>query len=316
MNHANENEVLEHFNSKCREIHDSMCPPPKNGLLYHYTDYYGLEKIIQQQRLWFANYKCLNDPTEIKYAQDIIEKISKEYNNDLLNDLLNKFFDAINHKHNIYIACFSESIEKLSLWRYYASNGCGVAIGFDEDMNSHRDSENSANYTEPNMIKVTYGEKSEELIRQFFDLFQNLYNQIDPASFKKNIYPAFLTHLLAILPVFKHESFEEEAEFRWVHQAGLFCLNPLTKQPYVFEDKYKPTASKLPESKFLPFVKQRSSKTFIYPEKFLPSAIKEIWIGPCCEFLEARDWIVNLLSENGFNIEKIKIEKAPLPYQI
>ena len=43
----------------------------KDTILYHYTNYEGLKGILSDQRLWFTDYKHLNDTSEIKYSKRV-----------------------------------------------------------------------------------------------------------------------------------------------------------------------------------------------------------------------------------------------------
>ena len=65
-----------------------------------------------------------------------------------------------------------------------------------------------------------------------------------------------------------------------------------------------------------PFVKNiEGNKPVILPDQFTVDDISEIWVGPCCEFTEASVSIRKLLSSNGFDVDKVKIRQAELPYK-
>lgn len=123
--------------------------PTARPLLAHYTSVGNLEKIVNNEELWFSNPLYMNDLEELKFGMNtgarefrshaaIIEicgdaakhaKLIKEF------DRLFQDFDS-NHAFDTYVACFSEHAPedddgRLSMWRGYGSSGSGVAIVFD-----------------------------------------------------------------------------------------------------------------------------------------------------------------------------------------
>ena len=117
---------------KFQAIHSDLEKNLPKELIFHYTDYNGLKNIIKQRKLRFVDYRYFNDPTELKYGANIIIEALLKYasTRHIINSLKQKIFDKLNEHYQIYIACFSEEIKKLALWRYFASNGAGFAIGF------------------------------------------------------------------------------------------------------------------------------------------------------------------------------------------
>jgi hypothetical protein len=153
----------------------------KDGLtrvdkIYHYTDFEGLRGIITSQKLWFTDYRYLNDPTELKFCKNIILNVGEMVNHNLSRDqykILTSHFDELLSKYNVYISCFSTEANKLSLWRYYANNGTGFAIGFGK--NYFRPAENQGSHDdprEPTVCKINYDKKrTERIVKGFFDEF-------------------------------------------------------------------------------------------------------------------------------------------------
>ena len=104
-----------------------------NPNIYHYTDYEGLKKILSSRILRLTDYRYMNDPTELQYGQETIKNIilkSDIPHKLIMWNILDGYVKHTNQTWKIYIVCFSFSKDKLSLWRNYAKNGTGFAIGF------------------------------------------------------------------------------------------------------------------------------------------------------------------------------------------
>ena len=130
-------------------------PPPT---LHHYTTGQGLLGMLQAGRLWATNAHFMNDPKEITYAADIVQRAVREAADrhkaavDALDpgwmDKLITFgrdrawkapkieqwsSDAIrtfDEQGGAYIACFCREPDLLSQWRGYGAVGGGYAVGF------------------------------------------------------------------------------------------------------------------------------------------------------------------------------------------
>ncbi|UPJ50250.1 DUF2971 domain-containing protein [Bradyrhizobium sp. 200] len=104
--------------------------------LYHYTDANGLKGIIENQEIWFTDFRYLNDPSELSHgmnlAHGVIAKgvagaswIKHFY------AMLGGMFSIDNFSDHIrfFIASFSRDRDELGQWRAYADNGRGFALG-------------------------------------------------------------------------------------------------------------------------------------------------------------------------------------------
>jgi len=109
--------------------------------LYHYTDASGLKGIIDNQEIWFTDYRYLNDPSELTHGMNLAKAlIAKGAKGDtasgffyrMLGDLfsLTIFSNAL----EFFIASFSRDRDELGQWRVYADNGRGFAIGFSQKL--------------------------------------------------------------------------------------------------------------------------------------------------------------------------------------
>ena len=110
--------------------------------LYHYTNAQGLRGILESGRVWFTDYRHLNDPSElthgIKVAHDVAQSLC-EGADDRVRSFLEDFVFMLrpdNFAGNLefFIASFSRKRDDLGQWRAYADNGKGYAIGFAPEM--------------------------------------------------------------------------------------------------------------------------------------------------------------------------------------
>ena len=125
--------------------------PKPSRLLAHYTSIDTLEKIVQNNELWFSNPLHMNDLNELRFGMQEGARAFRVHNGLMKSikttkqhiDLLNHFdrlfakFD-VEHVFDTYVFCVSEHDRDnndgiLSMWRGYGASGAGVAIVFDPD---------------------------------------------------------------------------------------------------------------------------------------------------------------------------------------
>jgi hypothetical protein len=107
--------------------------------LYHYTDGRGLLGIIGNRSMHFTDFRHLNDPSELTYGRELLEKIvislprDANWHHRCFMTLLFPHLVAIMKSSGIdlFVASFSTEKDDLSQWRAYADDGRGFAIGFD-----------------------------------------------------------------------------------------------------------------------------------------------------------------------------------------
>jgi hypothetical protein len=175
------NGLLKKFDKDCDEIHAKMERERPKDRLYKYTTYKGLENILVTKRLRYTDYRFFNDPTEILFGKGIIKNtlLAAEIpadHKDIFLKVINNIFDNFDNQYQIYVGCFSASIKKLALWRYYACDGAGFAIGFNE--NFQKISYPIKSKPEDAYIcKVVYGkENAREIIDEFIEQYTSALN--------------------------------------------------------------------------------------------------------------------------------------------
>jgi hypothetical protein len=106
--------------------------------LYHYTDGRGLKGILESGRVWFTDYRHLNDPSELTHGVDMAHDVARLLSagaDGRVRLFLEHFADLFRHDNfhgtlEFFIASFSRVRDDLGQWRAYADNGRGFAIGF------------------------------------------------------------------------------------------------------------------------------------------------------------------------------------------
>ena len=317
-----EENILDELESKYQMIHSRLEAKRYKGIIYHYTDYEGLKGILKDRKMRYTDYRDLNDITELKFGQNVILDCIKNKSipdKERLTKDINYVFFVSNTMCNTYISCYSSTVNKLALWRYYADDGCGFSIGFSSDY--HSAVENSTveidTLGKVTVSEVLYGEKSVSVISELIEIYIEILNKNPSLQTNKTFLMDFrkklLSHLLSFLPSLKDESYEDEDEIRLYCQDGGLFLIPSTMQPFYFSNDKKMNIPN-EDRRDRRFVHSLSYKRILYPEEqFDHAAICEIWVGPCCDFGEAKKALNILLREHGYT--NVEIRQTELPYR-
>lgn len=204
----------------------------RRPLLAHYTSIQTLEKILENNEIWFSNPLLMNDFEELQFGINEGARIFRTHDglrsacgNDERYLELQAGFDVyydqldLEHAFDTYALCFSEherddSDGLLSMWRGYGGNGKGAAIVF--DTSKIDPVENSAFI----LAKVHYGSSEERLewiaskIDQIADLVRSI-NFPDQSLYLAAY--AFFQRLKLFALFTKHPGFREEREWRVVY---------------------------------------------------------------------------------------------------
>ncbi|WP_058532980.1 DUF2971 domain-containing protein [Legionella saoudiensis] len=291
------------------EIYKKWNPPPKDKLLYQYTSVEGLKNILQYRKLRHTHYKYFNDPREIRYGIRLI--LDALYTSHIpYLKLAEELFVEFYENTNIYVCCFSEA-NNMALWRYYALNGSGVCIAYNE---SFYNTDKEASLEDGYLCKVHYGKNCLPLIESIIKNFR--YKAKDAKNLEefKPHHIELMSNLIAILPMLKDESFSDEHEYRIFYMEGDLMKTP-TNKSFFFDDSAREFLT-IPKSD-LPFISINfNKKPVLTPHQFVHENISQIWIGASCNFLEARAYIRKLLTEYGYDLDKVEIKKSDLPIRI
>lgn len=112
--------------------------------LYHYSGTSGFAGIIAHSELWATDLRFLNDAQELKFAWDVFLSRMDERGRGQTNysEAHRAALEAIRRMNaedldsmemRTFATCLSELDDDVPQWRSYASDGHGVALGFDAD---------------------------------------------------------------------------------------------------------------------------------------------------------------------------------------
>lgn len=197
--------------------------------VFHYTSAAGLYDILNEKKLWFTRWDCLNDYSENKYIHDIIEEGLAEYKSvpefvDCIkqtNDLLRKCKEdssLLSLENNLYIASFSLNGDALNMWTYYTKSvqSDGYCIGLDY---GKLFSEAGLDIIVAKVVYDVDAQKNivSELLRHLFDLFNDLGRNLDAVLDRGKVMGQSFENVVSDIGCFfKHPAFKAEEELRAV----------------------------------------------------------------------------------------------------
>ncbi len=173
--------------------------PPPSGILYHYTDFAGLQGILESHALRATYNRVLNDASEQLHAERVLcEELG------LLKG--SPATEAVSFgKRRHFVTCFCETNSLLSMWRGYAGSGGGFCLGFDYSCMKHHMCwpDPKVGQSLPLLAPVHYRNTPESIRRYLNAVCKSKVNADD-----LSVLPPFFPSMI------KHEAFEEEREWR------------------------------------------------------------------------------------------------------
>jgi hypothetical protein len=187
--------------------------------LTHYTTLAGLMGIVENKVLWASNALFLNDKSELLHGFEAA-KLAVKVNASLAEK---KWIKAVieelgnieaNGLADVFITCFCERHDVLSLWRGYSGVEQGVAVTFDGPRIARQLGKAKSRPAQVIYAEVTTVQKfRSELKKEIADLLEwDEVGDLGPEEIKEDA-----RKLVAkLLPRFKHYGFRDEREFRFV----------------------------------------------------------------------------------------------------
>jgi hypothetical protein len=315
--------------------------------LYHYTDGRGVLGIISSRSLHFTDFRHLNDPSELRYGRELLERavtsLPKDANwhHRCFMTLLLPHLVALMKSSGIdlFVASFSTEKDDLGQWRAYADDGRGFAIGFDPKSLSAIGGTPEASKHPSYYGPVTYGEQAIQAhnraaIERACSIIDRLAAEAPERANYNNLFfddeykSEWLFEPGGFLTAFTVRSQEERTP--WAHflqdlaqvaAMAPFLWNCLTvKHPAYEHEREFRLAFVVDDEKGLPDVQVRlrgRSELVPYIERPFPSepeqAIKEIRIGPAAgpDTEHALRQKLRSLRLDG----KIVITRSTIPYR-
>jgi hypothetical protein len=326
-------ELRELYNKECQEMIQNIIGSPEiPGIRYHYTSFNNLKRILENQTLSFTHFRHLNDPTEVDFAFDTIEKTLMSNNNtffehpmDVLKNILypqhfkensQRFMTIENLITDIYIFSFCEKPDDLPMWRWYGDNGKGISIGFKPEYfkTSIKPGDTSP---VPILTKVFYDQHQlEEIASNLENITKKYIGKLTPDK----IHSEIICQLMSLLASFKYEGYQGEQEQR-LYYLETEKTTKQGKSYFPFDRipderrKKRPIKRKITEGVCLPYFDPEIP--YILSDKFSLDDIAEIWVGPCVHFDCMEEQIKKLLVNLGDadRVGGIKIIKSNAPYR-
>jgi hypothetical protein len=174
--------------------------------LYHYTTSAGLMGIIHSSSIWCTHTQYLNDTREFRHAIDLfideinsrVEKRCKGH--DFLTEVLTYATDGMEVA-NVCVTSFSTKRDSLSQWRAYAAAPGGFAIGFSGAQLQSAVSEEGGQ-----LLPCVYDEESQKAI----------VSELVDVMLRENTLFGASVVIWSCAPIFKHSSFQDEEEWRFI----------------------------------------------------------------------------------------------------
>lgn len=307
-------------------------------VVYHYCSLSTFMSIISSKTLRMTNITKSNDCRELEYCAHMYgSRLEKKFSQPMWEayyqkddpssswniDFYQLIYNALNNAAlTYYTACFSSAPDKLSQWRGYAGDGCGIAIGF----STQHLQEKCRTQSKPFRFKpINY---SNDLGINLDSFFPGASERIGPTVFE-NALLRIISKLTYNAVFLKHPSFAEEEEWRFVFypfgqitdlRENSLQYNASSYQHFfdMMNDHMMPYSEtnedlKLSKIQFL----QRGNAILSYVDmdfsQIRRSFIKEIVFGPKCR---ADDVDLRLfLLDNCYDINSIRFSHSISTYR-
>ena len=201
---------------------------------------------------------------------------------------------------HLYIISYSRCCESLPMWRMYGDNGNGVSLGFDVRIYlKNQDGISLIGFTdvdfnEPRSIDVEYGSVTKYSNAYFFikasylSYIESVKGKTDENEILDHQLDALSNMLYMAAPFIKHGSYSYEKESR---------IMSIAKD--VNEIKHKTSSS----GAVVPYIEIKIPLNYL----------KEVIIGPCCDY-ELKKYVIDTrLQQLGIN--GVDINKSEVPYR-
>lgn len=181
-------------------------------ITYHYTSLDSALNIISSEEIWLTKFDFLNDPSEIKYTENLMTEVfneNKHFRENLsLEGLVEKILKGLEYS---FIFSLSHNYDALGLWTYY-SNMKGINIHISKDLiQDPYLFDEEENFFTINKGKVIYDQVIQKSIIK--EILQNLIKEDLEKDAKESLEYLMVNCFL----LFKQNSLNSEEEYRYVY---------------------------------------------------------------------------------------------------
>ncbi len=212
-----------------RLIEKLMAAEAVPDVLHHYTDQSGFKGIATTRTLWASELRFLNDEAEFTYTIDMIsnhlQDLAATFAGPGEDQMLHEWRRALDttNKVPVYSISFSRNPDQLSQWRAYG-RGAGYSIGIRPRLLMQA----TMSFVHPGAcLRCIY--KVDEQKAVLSDAITFLVNKFrsrpvpaapDDVAHRMGFEVEFFTTALLLAACFKHQTFVEENEWRFVFRQG------------------------------------------------------------------------------------------------
>jgi DUF2971 family protein len=125
---SNPFEILNEHINRWNVVFDASRIP---ALLYHYTDFNGLDGILSSHSLRATFSQSLNDGSEWVYGKEVLKVNSQVISASVRDALTPPTYLVQPPPTSMFVTCFCEEPNLLSMWRSYTTQGGGFSLGFE-----------------------------------------------------------------------------------------------------------------------------------------------------------------------------------------
>jgi len=245
-------------------------PPDESPILFHYTGPHSLVRIANESKIFATNIRYLNDASEYTFTHQLfvgrltqfIEDAAKEEVVLYLEFVRNRLVGITPRDADYYVVSFSVNGDVLSQWRSYCPPGGGYSIGLSAEELMKAATKKISLFPNPwHLVRCEYdGEEQikrvDDVIRESVEAFKYFDDSFDNGiskylrreitaipSILNGLVPDILNAVVELAPIFKHQAFAHEEEWRLVSPRiidGDPCINfrggDFSVIPFVFFD--------------------------------------------------------------------------------
>jgi len=271
-------------------LNEALCQVPLFPL-YHYTTQAGFLGIIDKKEIWATHTQYLNDRREFRHAVDVfreeLESLRSQWDAERLkcfSGLSMGLLDDLSRT-NVCVASFSADPDSLSQWRAYGGTA-GFSIGIPgDDLRALVDTDRSF------LAKCVYDAAHQrEIARALLEELADQFLAWDKTAVRP---PGgnFHAYLFRFAPLFKHQSFSGEREWRIITHP-IMCTHP--------RFDFRPGVSKLTPYYRFPLADEQHRFGF-----------SEVVVGPTPHDEEAVAAVKGLLIRHGLRDVSVRISDVP-----
>ncbi len=272
------------------------------AVIYHYCGVDSFRGILKSKELWLSDVHFMNDTTEQTHFIEISTKVLRDWPpgpENVYIQLLIKNFEWM--RLTPYACCFCEDGDLLSQWCRYADNGNGFAVGFSTAWIRGQSRKYAPRHPLA-LLPIEYdGDRQLALATTCVDEYLRKVPGLDRNG-RRDVSMWAIGRLWVLSAVCKHHSFHEERELRLI-------LVEVTDP----ESEVKAIRKQVGVSRMCHRLRDTQNVPY-FCLGFAEEAVAEIHLGPTNNEREDRSNLETLLKNNGYDLDRIRIERSKAPY--